>query len=73
MDTPRLDVAVGLEKLSKGDRYYLGLLRQVLHETRATIAQSSATIAWTRDAIALLDGLSTKQKSVDHLEAVASI
>ncbi len=65
MNAPHLDVAVGLEKPPKGHRCYLALLWQVLHETRTKIVQSSVTIAWTRDAIVLLDRLSTKQKPVD--------
>jgi hypothetical protein len=63
MDMPYLDVALGSEKSPRGDHYYLALLRQVLGETRATIAQSRASIDWSHDAIMLLDRLSAKQRT----------
>jgi hypothetical protein len=62
MNTPDFEVALGFEGQPWGDHDYLSLLREMVRETKATIAQSRASIDWTRDAIALLDRLSAKQR-----------
>ena len=54
-----------MEKAPRSDRYWSSLLWQSIRETKAAVAESSAKIAWTREAIALLNRLNTGKRPSD--------